>query len=368
MSDLGQAHPKILYLIGSLRCGGQERQLYYLLRELDRTRYPVALAVWNLATDDFYEAEIRALGVPVLPLETPSRIGKLNRLTRLVKQLRPEVIHSYSFYTNVAAYWGGIGLPAIPVGSLRISFKQSLADNGIVGYLSARWPRKHISNSYAACREVQACRSFFRPREVYVVPNGVDLEAFSPAPFPTGKAPQMLAVGSLLPLKRWDVLLEAVAHLKKGGVRGELKVAGDGPEQERLKELAGNLGIKDRVQWLGRSSDLPSLLGQSYFLVHSSDSEGMPNVVSEAMACGRAVVATDAGDTSLMVEEGKTGFVVPRRDFLALAERMKQLITNPGLCAAMGTAARRRAEKCFSLPLLAERTLAAYCQAGWRPN
>lgn len=359
---------RILYLIGSLRCGGQERQLYYLLRALNKGQYPAGLAVWNLGKDDFFLEAMRALGLPIFVLREGPRLNKFAQWTRLVRDLAPQVIHSYSFYTNVLAQAGGSlarGRPSI-LGSLRISFFESLADNRWVGRLSARWPRRHISNSYAARREVEESSSYFRPREVYVVPNGVDLDFFQPTPLPPGPPVRLAAIGSLVPYKRWDVLLRALGLLKQTRPEWRLALAGSGPERTRLEALAQDLGIADRVELLGGQPDSGSLLTRSHFLVHSSDAEGMPNVIAEAMACGRAVVSTAAGDVPRMVKNERTGFVVERGDVRQLAERIEALLRDPALCERMGKRAREEAEAMFPLHLLVERTLGAYAQAGWR--
>jgi glycosyltransferase involved in cell wall biosynthesis len=107
-------------------------------------------------------------------------------------------------------------------------------------------------------------------------------------------------------------------------------------------------------------------LANAWFLLHTSDSEGYPNVVMEAMACGRAVVATDAGDVASLVEDAKTGFVVPRGDEATLLARMVTLMTDHDLCRRMGEAGRAKAEQQFGLDRLVSETLAAYRAIGWK--
>src|SRR5262245_33881357 len=123
----GAAEPtdcRILYVVGQLDTGGLERQLYYLLQSLDRDRYKTVVAVGTCREGDVHVAPIRALGVPLYSIRnTSSRLSKLLGLRRLVAQLRPEVVHSYSFHTNVAASWAVFGTPAVAVGSVRSDFK-----------------------------------------------------------------------------------------------------------------------------------------------------------------------------------------------------------------------------------------------------
>jgi len=140
---------------------------------------------------------------------------------------------------------------------------------------------------------------------------------------------------------------------------------GDGPLRAELKLQAKQLGLCDTVHFLGVRRDINDLCEKSTFLVHTSDDEGCPNVVMEAMACGRAVVATDAGDVPHLVENGKTGFVVPRGNDSILVESISKLIARYDLSCRMGEAGRMKAEKEFGLDRLLLETLAVYRAAGW---
>src|SRR5215467_119851 len=118
---------RLLYLIGELHTGGSERQLYYLLRAMDRERYRPAVAVWNYSDQDFHVPLIRSLGVPLYSFTgNHSRAAKLHAFRRLVRQLHPEVVHSWSFYTNFAAHWASLGTGVLPLGSLRSDFLWAL--------------------------------------------------------------------------------------------------------------------------------------------------------------------------------------------------------------------------------------------------
>jgi glycosyltransferase involved in cell wall biosynthesis len=133
-----------------------------------------------------------------------------------------------------------------------------------------------------------------------------------------------------------------------------------------LEQQAQELGIADCLEFMGYTENISGLLANAQFLVHTSDSEGYPNVVMEAMACGRAVVATDAGDIPSLVEDGKTGFVVHRGDEATLLARMVTLMTDHDLCRRMGEAGRSKAERQFGLDRLVSETLAAYQSMGWK--
>ena len=360
---------RILYLVGELGLGGLQRQLCLLLERMDRDRYRPALVVWDRDGDDDYVAPIRGFDVPVyfLPGNIPASF-KLFAFRRLVNRLAPEVVHSFSFYTNFPALWATFGSNAVPVGSVRGDFFRDKRRSGpVLGRLNARWPRYQIFNNQAAAERVSHRQSFFGPKRAHVVRNGIDLKHFQMVPLrQNGPMVSVVGVGSLLQDKRWDVLLKAARELKQRRLNCHIRIAGRGPMRETLESQVRQLGLQNQITFLGHVTNVPHLLSEGSFLVHTSDAEGCPNVVMEAMACGRAVIATDAGDVPFLVENGQTGFVVPRGDQKALTDCMEKLIRDPELCRRMGQAGREKAEREFSLDRVVSETFDAYRMAGCR--
>src|SRR5919106_6201994 len=187
---------RLLYLVGQLSPGGQERQLSYLLQAMDRERYRPEVVVWNFREDDMHLPRLRALNIPVHSFsKVHSKTSKLRAFRHLVLQLKPEVVHSYSFYTNFAAWWATVGSKVIPIGSIRQNFISERRGAGMVlGRLSACLPMTHISNNLAAKNTVENVVSHPKPRPVYVVRNAVDCEQFKFRPLPA-HGPSMIAVG-----------------------------------------------------------------------------------------------------------------------------------------------------------------------------
>ena len=364
---LGSIHVncRILYLVGQLGLGGLERQLFYLVRSMDRCRYKPVVAVWGNSPDDHYARELRELDVPVIRLgENPRRSAKLRALCSLVSAVRPEVIHSYTFYTNIAAWWAARGTGAIPIGSVRNNFILDRQQTGrVFGRLCGRWPSAQIFNSVTAEQNARQVTTFFCSRRIYVIKNGVDLDRFSPRPHP--ERGYILAVGNMYARKRWDRLIRAVALLASKGLCPEVVHVGAGPLREELEAMARNLHVEHLFKFLGARHDIPDLLADAAFLVHTSEDEGCPNVVMEALACGRAVVATDAGDVPYLIDDGKMGFVVPREDEAALTRQMATLFEDRDLCRKMGDAGRIKAEQAFVIDRLRSETFAVYRAEGW---
>jgi glycosyltransferase involved in cell wall biosynthesis len=335
---------------------------------MDREYYKPAVVVWNYDEHDTYTSQIRTLGVPLhsFPLQF-SALAKMRALRRLIEELQPEVAHSYSFYTNFAVYWATRNTQTVPVGSVRNGFVAAKRATGWwLGRLSARWPREQIWNSFAAFAEVRQGREMFTPKRLFVIRNGLDFERFHHTPLSPDDRVCIIGVGSLVSRKRWDRLLRAALALKQQGANFLVRIVGDGPLRVVLRQQTQTLGITDCVEFLGNRDDVPSLLAEATFLVHTSDDEGCPNVVMEAMACGRAVVGTDVADIPLLIEDGKTGFVVPRNDEMLLVTRIATMMSDRELCLRMGNAARVKAEQEFSLDRLISETLEAYQAAGWK--
>jgi glycosyltransferase involved in cell wall biosynthesis len=358
---------RILYTLGQLRDGGLERQLYYLLQTMDRDRYQPHVVVWNFREEHKYVSKIKALQVPLYGFPCAlSRFEKLKEARMLAHQLRPDIIHSYGFYTNFGAWHAARGTSAIPIGSVRSDFRWAKNEVGLLlGRLCARWPRHQIFNSIGAAEKARADHGLFAPRRVSVVRNGIDLMVFKNSPLPMGSTVRILGIGSLVPVKRWDRLITAASRLNRQGLDFVVRIVGDGPLRKGLGEQVKELNLVDCVQFVDRTDEVAALLSESTFLVHTSDNEGCPNVIMEAMACGRAVIATDAGDAASLIEDGTTGFVVRRGDDEALLRRMTTLIGRRDYCERMGQAGRAKAEREFALERLLAETFAAYRSAGW---
>jgi glycosyltransferase involved in cell wall biosynthesis len=184
---------------------------------------------------------------------------------------------------------------------------------------------------------------------ITVVMNGADLRRFSPAPArnaPNQFGSRMIfACRQLFPRKGIRFLIEAVAKLKPKYPDINLVIAGDGFERPALEELAQTLGIGGKTKFLGwvANKELPQYFRSCAVSVIPSLEEGFGIPAAEAMGCEKPVVATDAGGLPEVVENGVTGFVVPKGDAEALANAIDRLLADDGLRRQMGEAGRARA-------------------------
>jgi glycosyltransferase involved in cell wall biosynthesis len=189
------------------------------------------------------------------------------------------------------------------------------------------------------------------PEGVQVIPNGIDLEHFTPGPggpdahrFPE---PTLLYLGRLKRYKRVDLVLKTLAELASRGVPARLVVAGKGDHGDALREEARRLGLgPGQVHFAGFVSETEKLrlLRGAWVHLFTSPKEGWGIANLEAAACGTPTVASDAPGLRDSVRHGETGFLVPHGDVQALADRVAALLSDPGLRRRQAEGARRFAE------------------------
>jgi glycosyltransferase involved in cell wall biosynthesis len=205
-------------------------------------------------------------------------------------------------------------------------------------------------------------------RRLHVIPNGIELARFHPDPAARARVRRELdigadawvvgTVGRIAAEKNHALLLRAVAPLL--GPEARLVVAGDGPLLPQLTELAAGLGIAPFAHLLGVRRDVPEVLNALDVFAMSSDTEGLPLVVLEAMATGLPVVSTGVGGIPNVIEEGQTGLLVPAGDEAALRDRVAALKADPARTRRMGARAREVTVARFSAERMQRDYLALY--------
>ena len=204
------------------------------------------------------------------------------------------------------------------------------------------------------------------PERVTVIRNAIRVERFDALPDPTDREklsalfpqrPMFLlgAAGRLSPEKGFDVLLDAVKTVRERGFSIGLVIFGEGFLREPLERQIKDLGLQECVQLPGFTDELDRLLSHFDIFVQSSHTEGLPNVLLEAMAARTAVVATNVGGTPEVVEEGVTGLMVPPGDVKKLADAICQMLADPDGLRVMGIAGRNRVTTLFTFENQADR-------------
>ncbi len=371
------ARLRIALIAGTLGQAGAEKQLVYMVRALQKAG--AELRVYSLTQGEFYEAHLRELRVEPLWFGRKRKLSYCNvplRIMSLAPQLvrfRPQIVQSAHFFCNLYAGLCGRLVGALTLGAMRNDLERERKGCGRWTRASLGLPSAIIANSRAARRGVEEFR--IDPQSIIILNNAIDLDKFDSmytsstgdSAWDEGGLPVALAVGRMFPEKRFDRFLGALAQARRvsPAVRGVM--VGDGPEWPDLRRRAEELGLlPDGVLFLGRRNDVPALLGRADMLVLSSDHEGCPNVVLEAMAARRPVVTTPAGDAGVVVENGVSGYVVPFDDVEAMADRMVRLAESPELRRRFGEAGRRRVEETHSYDGLAGRLISIYSEIAER--
>lgn len=360
---------RIVTVLTSLGVGGAEKEALAVAERMAKRGHTVAVLVLRprLAEEWPHTLPTIYLGVRKRP---GSVLAGLARAQRFLRDFRPDLVHSHSFHANIFSRLLRLLLPRLVV----ISTIHNVYEGG--------WPRMAayrltdgLSRRTAAVSEA-AARRFVKlkavsARNCAVIPVGIDVAEFAPdsarrASMRTaaaGSEPEFvwLAVGRITPAKDYPNLLRAFAQVRAKRPDARLWIAGEAPNSEISPEraLCAELGIGEAVRWLGLRRDIEALLDAADGFVLGSAWEGMPQVVAEAMAMEKPIVATDVGGVRELV--GMTGMVAPARNSEALAEAMAATMRrNREELASLGRVARERIARNFSIDAVVDAWEALY--------
>lgn len=344
----------IVHVINSLDGGGTERLLVALLGAFDATRLRHVVVT-------FREAGTLAARLPdhvacwSMGIQTRARCAWA-ALARFARARRAAVIHARNTST-----WQDCAVASALTPSARLVLGfHGLEHAGPFDRRQrfiARWClRRSVRwSSVSSAGGCQLERELGIPRErIDVLRNGVDAARFDATSDGTREhirrqlgfdnaAFVVGVVGSLVPVKRHDLLIDALAQAVRTGLDMRLLVVGDGPRRQALLQHAAFAGVGSRMCVAGWRDDVPAMLTAMDAYVCSSDSEGMNNAVLEALAAGLPVVVTDVGDNATVVRDQTDGAVVPPGSAAALARALSNLAASPATRARLATAARARA-------------------------
>ena len=205
----------------------------------------------------------------------------------------------------------------------------------------------------------EALQEGFTASQVEQIPNGVDTNHFKPFSS-SGNQKNITFIGRLDHMKGVQVLLDAFKTLKEDGVTAHLTIIGDGPDRDKLQNLARDAGVNDSISFCGAVEDIIPYLQKSALFVLPSLSEGLSNVLLEAMACGLPIVATRVGGNIDLIRDGENGILVETENSNQLSEAMKKILQDKALAKKLGSEARKTVEQRFSLISIADRYLSLY--------
>ena len=348
---------RVAFVVGTLGQGGAERQLYYALKAL--VAEGAVPTVLTLTGGEYWEGPIGALGVPIVFVGgSRNRAARVWAIYRAIRRTRPLVVQSFHFYTNLYAAVAGRAAGVPTLGALRSDGANELRT---IGATMARWslhaPHLIAANSPIAIANVVAA-GYTTP--IALLRNAIDTSHFTFTPTGPSPAIRVAAIGRLGPEKRFDRLLRVLSRVAAVHPALEARIAGDGPLRAALADQAHALGLDAKVTFMGPVDDIRPLLQWSTCITLTSDYEGTPNVLLEAMATGRPIVATRVGGVPGLVEDGATGLLVAADDEQALAEAILRVHHSPELAARLAASGRQYVVDHHSLATLGRSLLALY--------
>ena len=365
---------RVLFIASYMGVGGAERQLAALAAGLKRAGHEVIVCVFK--PGGRFEDLLVSKGIPLRRLNKRGMldvVSTLARLTAVIDEFRPDVVHGYLGVPNVFAAWAKLRRPSVIAawGVRGTAWERSSYpwDAKVALWMEDRFARYAdvvIANSAAGSEFVKA--RGFPAAKVTVIPNGIDTERF--VRDPAGRArlraewgvkdDELLVgvVARLHPMKDHPTFLAAAEELVTKFPRARFALVGEGsPEYQAELERRCTPPVASRTIWAGHRADMTAVYSAVDVVVLSSKfGEGFPNVVGEAMSCQTPCVVTDVGDAARVV--GECGTVVAKQSPRELAEALGALASLPAEdFRALGTAARQRIENNFSVASLVARTL-----------
>ena len=364
---------RILKVVPTLMCGGTENQFMTLARLLDRSRFDLEFAClrrWGGFVEELSQLRIPLEEYQVTTFRSVQALAQQARLARRIARHRVDIVHAYNFYGNVFAI-----PPARLVAPVVIA---SIRDRA--PYLTAMQKRvQRYACQFADCILVNAeavkdwlIGEGYDASNIVVIRNGVDMSRFDDPAQGDGlrhelgipaDAPLVTVVSRLTRQKGLEHFLEAIVALKPRYPTARFLIVGDvgadpaeWPYRAELTDLAGRLGVADRVIFTGLRSDVPAVLGCADVAVMPSLNEALSNVLLESMAAGAPVVATRVGGTPEALIDGQTGLLVPPGDSGAIATAVSRLLDDRGLAMRLGRAAHELIGRKFSVAQMVSAT------------
>lgn len=353
---------RIGLVIGQLTYGGAEGQLFELARGLaERGRAPTVYCL--SARDEPYGSRLREAGVPVrvLPSRGSFDLARVWRLRQALRRDGVSLVHSFLFLASGYAYLATRGTGLALVSSARNCKPEP--------HPLRRWllRRAFAASDAVICNSREMARyaqSYYRAPQarLRVVLNGVDTGRFVSAS-PSDGGLRIGTVGRIEAQKNLGVFLDAAAIVVAARPDARFVIVGEGSLRAHFEAEIRRRGLQDVVQMPGTRSDVNVFLaGLDQFWL-TSDWEGTPNVVLEAMACGLPSIVTRVGGTPEIVDDGRSGFLVGVGDAASIARHSLRLAGDPGEAARVGAAARAAAEDRFSIAAMVRETETVYAEA-----
>jgi len=355
--DAMNAAPLVVHLIYRFDFGGLETLVAECINRMPARQYRHAIVCLTGYTE--FARKISRDDVQIIALDKQPglALGTHLKLWKLLRQLKPAVLHSY----NLAAveYACTAALAGVPVrvhaehgrdaaDPHGLNRKHNLLRRGVTPFIDRYIPVSADLQRWL--RQVVGVPD----GKTLLIANGVDTERFAPRPRDDARREFVIGtVGRIQDVKNHSGLIDAFIRLREmrpeHAGRLRLAIVGDGPLLPRIREKVETAGLQDVVWLPGSRTDIAELMADFDVFALPSIAEGTPVTILEAMACGLPVVASRVGGIPEVVQEGVTGLMPPPSDAEALARALAVYVDDPQLAARHGAAGRERVEKSNSI-------------------
>ncbi len=349
----GFAYPPVsLFLMtNTFETGGSERQFVLLAQNLSPEQFQLhAGCIWRVGpfADGFGDVPEFRLGGSLYGWRS---LGTRLRLCRHLRRNRVQIAHAFDFYTNLTLV-PAARLARVPVviGSHRQLGDLLTPAQFRVQAEAFRWCDAVVCNSLAGANRLAAAG--LSRGKLFVIGNALPAEAFLAAPAALPRRPGVLRVGMVARMnaryKNHSGFLRIAARIHQQSPDIEFLLAGDGPLRPEIEQEAQTLGLGAHVSFLGDRRDIPAVLASMDVAVLTSDSEGLSNVILEAMAASLPVVAYDVGGNAELVNQQR-GALVAAGDEAGFADAVERILVESSQRQQLGLNARKFVEENFSL-------------------
>lgn len=354
---------RLCLIIPTLDRGGAEKQLTLLACGLDKTRFDVHVVV--LTRTGPRQAVLDQANVPVHFIGKSSKIdiGAYRRLRKLLRELKPDIVHTWLFAANAYGRFAAIHekVPVVLGGERSVDPWKKWYELWIDRYLAKR-SRAILTNSNGV-KDFYASKGI--PSEKFVViPNGVEVSSGNNRSTKEEVSKELdipvhfkwiAAVGRLWPQKGYKDILWAMELIRVANPETMLVIFGEGPMRQRLEHYRDQIQIAPNVRFVGERSDVADLLQHFDLFVNGSLYEGQSNSILEAMSTGLPVVASDIPGNRDLIAHGKNGLLFPLGDPYQLARFATELLIDPEKSKVFGSNGSRRIQEEFSIEQLVKR-------------
>lgn len=369
----------ILYVIENIEFGGGERVFSQIIRGLNKERFNVFVAS---NPGGIFEKKLTEVGIKINPVHMTNRynLGTISRLKKIIKTKEVQIVHSQGgradFFARIAARISNVPIIISSMAMLVEGYDVSILRKGLyvsIDRWTERWVNKFTVLSEAMRRSLIE-RHKIPPENIVKIYNGIEIEEYNPdlkelrnkkleSKRTLGlknDVPVIGAIGRLVWQKGFEYLIRAAPEILKKCPEARFLIVGEGPLKNKLILTGEKLNVADRIIFTGFRSDIKEILASIDVLAMPSLLEGLPMVLLEAMAMAKPIVATRIDGVIEVLENSKTGLLVPAKNSHALAEAIVGILNDKAKANFFGQNAREAAKEKFSVKKMVEQIELAY--------